>query len=192
MSFRKSIENSIKNFEKLFILEKNVNNSIKLIYTTLKNKNNLFLCGNGGSAAQAQHLAAEYLVRLRPDINRKPYAAISLAQDTSTLTACGNDLGFKYIFSRNLEALGKKKDLLLVFSTSGKSENIIEVLKTSKKLGMKSISFLGNNSGSLAKGIANIDIIINCNNTARIQEMQLFLGHYIFIEVENLLIKNKK
>jgi D-sedoheptulose 7-phosphate isomerase len=192
MNFRKNIEDSIKNFEKLFILEKNINNSIKLIYTTLKNRNNLFLCGNGGSAAQAQHLAAEYLVRLRPEINRKPYAAISLAQDTSTLTACGNDFGFKYIFSRNLEALGKKKDLLLVFSTSGKSENIIEVLKTSKKLGINSISFLGNNNGGLAKGIADIDIIVNCNSTARIQEMQLFLSHFIFIEVENLLVKKKK
>ena len=79
---------------------------------TLKKGNKIFICGNGGSAADAQHLAAEFLIRLRPKINRRPYPVISLAQDTSTLTACGNDIGFENIFKRNLEALANKKDLL--------------------------------------------------------------------------------
>ena len=93
----------------------------------------IFICGNGGSAADAQHLSAEFLIRLRPNVNRKPYPVISLAQDVSTITACGNDLGFEKIFERNLMALGSKKDLLLAISTSGQSKNIINVLKYAKK-----------------------------------------------------------
>jgi len=107
--------------------------SIEKIFSTIKNEGKIFICGNGGSAADAQHLAAEFLVRLSPKINRRPFPMIPLAMDTSTLTACGNDFDFKYIFSRNLEALGSKKDLLIAISTSGNSRNIIEVLRQSKK-----------------------------------------------------------
>ena len=88
----------------------------------MKNGNKIFTCGNGGSAADAQHLAAEFLIRLRPKINRRPYPVIALAQDTSTITACGNDLGYDNLFKRNLEALASKQDLLIVFSTSGNSK----------------------------------------------------------------------
>ena len=84
------------------------------------------ICGNGGSAADAQHLAAEFLIRLRPNVNRRPFPVISLAQDTSTITACGNDLGYDNIFSRNLEALANFGDTLVVISTSGQSKNILE------------------------------------------------------------------
>ena len=95
--------------------------------------NKVFICGNGGSAADAQHLAAEFLIRLKPDINREPIPAIALAQDTSTITACGNDYKFQDHFARILYALGDKNDVLIVISTSGNSKNIINVLRQAKK-----------------------------------------------------------
>ena len=108
------------------------------------------MCGNGGSAADAQHLAAELLVRLKPELSRKPLPAISLAQDTSTLTACGNDFNFDDIFLRNFQALSNKKDVLLAISTSGNSKNIIKVLKYAKAKKIKTVGFLGK-KGGLAK-----------------------------------------
>ena len=150
----------------------------------------ILLCGNGGSAADAQHLAAEFLVRLRPHVDRKPIAAISLAMDTSTITACGNDYSFDKLFSRNLEALSAKNDILIVISTSGNSKNILNVLKTAKKLKIFSIGLLGNNGGH-AKKLCNKSIVVKSKNTATIQESQIFLGHYIFEEVEKKLLKIK-
>ena len=125
----------------------------------------IMFCGNGGSAADAQHLAAEYLVRLRPNVNRKPLPAISLAQDTSTLTACGNDFGFNDIFLRPFQALASKHDVLICITTSGNSKNIIKVLKEAKKKKISSICFLGNNGGQ-AKKLGNINIIVNSKTTA--------------------------
>ena len=153
-------------------------------------KGKILLCGNGGSAADAQHLAAEFLVRLRPHVDRKPIAAISLAMDTSTITACGNDYSFDKLFSRNLEALSAKNDILIVINTSGNSKNILNVLKTAKKLKIFSIGLLGNNGGH-AKKLCNKSIVVKSKNTATIQESQIFLGHYIFEEVEKKLLKNK-
>ena len=107
--------------------------------------------------------------------------------DTSTLTACGNDFNFKYIFSRSLEALGKKGDLLIVLSTSGNSQNIIEALKAAKKRKINCLSLLGSKGGK-AKKFSKLNIIVNSNNVARIQEAHLFLGHFILNEVEKKLI----
>ena len=101
----------------------------------------ILLCGNGGSAADAQHLSAEFLVRLDPKRNRTPIPAISLATDISTITACSNDFTFDRIFSRNLEALGSRNDILIAISTSGKSKNIIEALKVAKKKKILSVGF---------------------------------------------------
>lgn len=153
----------------------------------------ILLCGNGGSAADAQHLVAEFLVRLRPHVDRNPIPAISLAMDTSTITACANDYSFNYLFSRNLEALGNKKDILIAISTSGNSKNILEVLKKAKKKEIFSIAMLGNNGGK-AKKLSDLNLIIPSKNTARIQECHIFLGHIIFEYVENILIlrKNKE
>ena len=128
-----SILESINLQKKLIDKKKEIVESINLIYKTINLGGKIFLCGNGGSAADAQHLAAELVVRLRPNINRRGLPAIALSADTSYITACGNDYGFKNIFSRGLQALSKKNDLLIVISTSGKSENIIEALKYSKK-----------------------------------------------------------
>ena len=159
-----------------------------MISNTLKNGNKVLICGNGGSAADAQHLAAEFMIRLRPNVSRKPYPVITLAQDTSTITACGNDLGFDNLFSRNLESLGKKGDTLIAISTSGNSKNIYKVLKKSKIMNLNSISLLGSKGGK-CKGLANHDLIVDSNITARIQECHIFLGHFIFEKVEDILIK---
>ena len=183
----KEILESVEIKKKLIGLNKEVFLSIEKIFSTIKNEGKIFICGNGGSAADAQHLSAEFLVRLNPHINRKPLPIVSLAMDTSTLTACGNDYGFQYIFSRNLEALASRKDLLIAISTSGNSKNIIEVLKQSKKMKIFSIGFLGSNGGA-AKKISNLNIIVPHQKVARIQECHIFLGHYIFEQVENLII----
>ena len=148
----------------------------------------ILLCGNGGSAADAQHLAAEFLVRLRPHINRKSIPALSLALDTSTITACSNDYSFKYLFSRNLDSIGNKNDVLIAISTSGNSQNILEVLKKAKKKEIFSIAMLGGTGGK-AKNLADTSLIIPSKVTARIQECHIFLGHIMFEFVEDLIIK---
>jgi D-sedoheptulose 7-phosphate isomerase len=183
-----AILESVNAKNSLLAIEKNINIAIDKIYKKIKNGGKVFLCGNGGSAADSQHLAAEFLIRLRPNINRNPIPAISLAMDTSTITACGNDYSFNKIFSRNLIALGSKKDVLIVLSTSGNSPNIIEVLKTAKKMNIFSISFLGN-EGGLAKKYSDLCLIVGSNVTARIQESHIFLGHYIFQSIEDKLIE---
>ena len=132
-SFFETLESKTKLDRQMMSLTKEVSESINIIYKKLKKGGKIFICGNGGSAADAQHLSAEFLVRLRPGVNRMPLPVISLALDTSTITACGNDLGFEKLFERNLQALGTNKDLLLAISTSGNSKNILNVLNYAKK-----------------------------------------------------------
>lgn len=189
--YLEEIIESIEIKKKLIGLSKEVFLAIEKIFSTIKKGGKIFICGNGGSAADAQHLSAEFLVRLNPKINRRPFPVVSLAMDTSTLTACGNDFDFKYIFSRNLEALGSKKDLLIAISTSGNSKNIIEVLKQSKKMKIFSIGFLGSNGG-VAKNLSDLNIIIPHKKVARIQECHIFIGHYILGSVESMLLKNQQ
>jgi D-sedoheptulose 7-phosphate isomerase len=182
------IEKNNLNLE-LLKLNNKIEKIIKIIYKKLSLGGKIFLCGNGGSAADAQHLAAEFLIRLRPNINRNPIPAISLAMDTSTLTACGNDYDFKYIFSRSLDALSNKgKDVLIAITTSGNSKNIIEALKVAKKKKIVSIGFFGKTGGK-AKKYCDMPLNIASNKVARIQESHIFLGHYIFEEVEKLILK---
>lgn len=188
-NLEKKINESIIAKRSLIDLSKEIKRAIFMITQKLNRGGKIMLCGNGGSAADAQHLAAEFIVRLKPKFNRKPIAAISLAQDTSTITACGNDFNFDVQFSRSLEALGKKEDILIVISTSGNSKNIINVLKTAKKMKISSVGFLGNKGGK-AKKLCNIPLVVNSNNTARIQEAHIFLGHFIFESVEDILIKS--
>lgn len=192
--FENNLENSINESiiakRSLIALDKKIKSAIFMITQKLNRGGKIMLCGNGGSAADAQHLAAEFIVRLKPKLNRKPIAAISLAQDTSTITACGNDYNFDVQFSRSLEALGKKEDILIVISTSGNSKNIINVLKIAKKMKISSVGFLGNKGGK-AKKLCNIPLVVNSNNTARIQEAHIFLGHFIFEKVENRLLSKK-
>ncbi len=185
-----SIEQSIILKKKLIDCESEINKTISLIYNSINNGGKVFLCGNGGSAADAEHLAAEFIVRLRPKFNRKSVPAISLSSNTSVITACGNDYSFNKIFTRSLEGLYNKNDVLIAISTSGNSKNIIDVLKFCKKEKINSIGFLGNNGGA-AKKYSKINLIVPSSNTARIQEIHIFLGHFIFESVENLLFKKK-
>ena len=190
MNLKKAINQSVKLKKTLIKLEKKIFQSIELISNTLSKGNKILICGNGGSAADAQHLATEFLIRLRPNVNRRSYPVLSLAQDSTTITACGNDLGFDNIFSRNLEGLGKSGDVLITISTSGNSNNIYKVLKKSKRMKIKSIALLGNKGGK-CKGLADLELIVSSKVTARIQECQIFLGHYIFENVEDILRKIK-
>ena len=132
-NLKKHLNDNIDAHLSLLKLESELNNIINVISKKIKNGGKLLFCGNGGSAADAQHLAAEFLVRLRPKVNRHPLPAITLAQDSSTMTACGNDYSFDDIFVRTFQALGSKKDVLICISTSGNAKNIINVLKESKK-----------------------------------------------------------
>ncbi len=167
---------------------KAINDAINILYECLIDDKKIFICGNGGSAADAQHLSAEFLVRLKPSVNRRPLPLISLAMDTSTITACSNDFNFKYLFSRNLEALGSSGDILIILSTSGNSKNIIEVAKLANSKKIKTIGFLGKNGG-LVKKHTNIPIIVKNNDVARIQEAHIMLGHFILESVEKKIIK---
>jgi D-sedoheptulose 7-phosphate isomerase len=172
-------------------ISRDIFKAIDVIRVCLKRGGKLLFCGNGGSAADAQHLAAEYLVRLRPKVNRKPLPAISLAQDTSTLTACGNDYTFDDIFLRPFQALASKHDILICLTTSVNSKNIIKVLQEAKRRKIFTIGVLGNEGGR-AKKFCDIKLIVNSKITSRIQECHIFLGHFILEQVENLLIKKKK
>lgn len=185
-NFLSSIINSCKVISKLNELEPTVIKVVNIISAKLAKKGKIFLCGNGGSYSDAEHICAELLIRLRPHFNRDPIPAILLGQNMSTLTACSNDYDFKYIFSKNLKAFGtsNKKDILIVYSTSGNSSNVIEVLKLAKQMKIFSICLLGKNGGKAAK-LSNLNLIVPSNNTARIQEAHIFLSHYIFEEVEN-------
>ena len=133
ISLEEHLQKNIEAHLSILDLSDRIKNIIQILQKKLKMGGKLLFCGNGGSAADAQHLAAEFLVRLRPHINRNPIPAISLAQDTSTLTACGNDYSFDDIFLRPFQALSNKNDVLICISTSGNSKNIIKVLKEAKK-----------------------------------------------------------
>ena len=189
-NFSNHIKNSITFRKKLKKLETNVNLVIQKFYHCLLSNNKIFICGNGGSAADAQHISTEFLVRLNPKINRKSFPLICLGNDMTYLTACSNDLGFDKVFSRNLSGLHKKgeENLLVCLSTSGNSKNIIDVLKLSKKLGVFSFGFFGGNGGKANK-LANKSVIIPSKNTAYIQEEHMFIFHYVLNEVEKKLLK---
>jgi len=145
-----------------------------LISSALKNQNTIFWCGNGGSAAESSHLAVELIGRFKN--NRRSLPSLSLNADSSAITCIANDFGYGEIFSRQLEGLGKKGDVLVVLSSSGKSENILKVLEKAKEMGITSIALLGKGGGQ-AVALSDFAIVIESEETARIQEMHLVLGH---------------
>ena len=159
-----------------------------IISNSISNGGKLLLCGNGGSAADAQHLAAEFLIRLTSDVNRESIPALSLAQDTSTLTACINDYGSDDVFKRVFSALSAKGDILLVITTSGNSKNIIETLKLAKERGIFSLGFLGNGGGK-ALSYCDSAFVVPSKITARIQESHITAGHALLQYVEDSLIE---
>lgn len=152
--------------------------AVDVLVEAFKNGHKLLICGNGGSAADSQHIAAEFMIRLAHDIERPAIPAIALTTDTSNLTAGGNDIGFENVFARNVEGLGQNGDVLLAISTSGNSKNILMAIDKAKEKGMKVISFLGGTGGK-CKDAVDIPIIIPSSNTQRIQEGHITVAHII-------------
>ena len=146
------------------------------------------LCGNGGSAADAQHLAAEMLIRLRPKNNREGIPAIALAQDTSTITACGNDFGYDKLYERMVSAIGSKGDCLIAISTSGNSENVILAMKVAREMGISVYGFLGCGGGN-ALEFCDEAFIVPSEDTGRIQESHITAGHALMEYVEDSLLE---
>lgn len=145
-----------------------------IIGDSLKNGNTIFWCGNGGSAAESSHLAVELIGRFKN--NRRSLPSLSLNADTAAITCIANDFGYGETFARQLEGLGKKGDVLVVLSTSGNSENILKALQKAKGMGITSIALLGKGGGKAAV-LSDYAIVIDSEETARIQEMHLLLGH---------------
>jgi len=168
--------------------EKEVNAKIgmimKLILECLSNDRTLFLCGNGGSASDSQHIAAELIGRFSS--NRNPLRAIALNTDTSVITCISNDFSYKEIFSRQLEGLGKRQDVLLALSTSGDSENVNLAIKQANHMGINSIALLGKCGGEALR-LANLSILVPSDSTARIQETHILIGHIICDLIEKEL-----
>lgn len=164
-------------------------NSINILVESFKNGKKLLICGNGGSAADSQHIAAEFMIRLSHDLSRPAIPAIALTTDTSNLTAGGNDIGFENVFARNVEGLGNTGDVLIAISTSGNSGNVIKAVEMAHKKEMKVIGFLGGSGGKL-KSLVDTAIIIPSQSTQRIQEGHITVAHIICELVERKLYGN--
>jgi len=160
--------------------------AVDIITAAYKDGNKLLLCGNGGSAADCQHIATELMIRLSHKIQRPALPAIALTTDTSNLTAGGNDIGFENVFARNVEGLGVLGDVLLAISTSGNSPNIVKAVEMAHSKGMKVIGFLGGSGGKL-KSLVDLPIVIPSSNTQRIQEGHITIAHIICELVEDKL-----
>lgn len=172
------IQETIDNLNKLLKSEEYINpilETANLIVTTIKSGNKLMICGNGGSAADAQHIAGEFLCRFYSD--REPMAAIALSTDTSVLTSISNDYSYKDVFSRQVKGLGKNGDVLLGISTSGNSKNVFEAFSVARKLCIKTILLTGDKCDKTS--ICDIVIKTPSNDTPRIQEMHLVVEHVI-------------
>ncbi len=177
-SHLKTIQNVIET------MEEDLEKASQIAVDTLKKGHKILLCGNGGSAADAQHIAAELTGRYKSE--RRGLPGIALTTDTSALTAIGNDYGYNRVFDRQVEALANRGDLLIGISTSGNSENIISALSLAKELGCSTIGFSGKEGGKM-NDICDINLIVPSNNTPRIQEMHILFGHTICQIIDNEL-----
>jgi D-sedoheptulose 7-phosphate isomerase len=158
--------------------------ALEMVQSTVTRGGTLFFCGNGGSAADAQHMATEYVVRYMR--NRRAYPAIALTTDTSLLTAAGNDIGFENVFARQVEALAKKGDLLIIHSTSGNSPNVLRAAEAARTKGVQVLAFSARDGGTL-KALADHNVIIPTSRTDRAQELHLCIEHVICDAVEATL-----
>ena len=166
----------IKTSNLLHNLTEQVASAAQICINCLKNGGKILIFGNGGSASDAQHLAAELVGRYKT--NRKGLSAIALSTDTSILTSIGNDFGYKHIFSRQVEALANTGDVAIGISTSGRSENVINALKRASELNCHTIGFSGQDGGEMNK-LCDINLVIPSEDTPRIQEMHIVIGHTI-------------
>lgn len=176
-SIGEEITQSIETKKKLMqYCSDDIYNTAMKLAEVIKAGNKILLCGNGGSAADSQHIAAELVVRLRSEVNRPAIPAMALTVDTSILTAGGNDIGFENVFARGVEAFGQKGDVLIAISTSGNSENVVRAVDMAKKKGLMTIGLLGNEGGKL-KSECDDFVVVPSNVTARIQESHILIGH---------------
>lgn len=188
---KKFIEESLNESAatKKLMLEKNfdeLNEAADVLIGVVKTGRKIMFIGNGGSAADSQHLATEFLIRLSHDLDRPSIPAIALTTDTSMLTAGGNDIGFENVFARNIEGLGNEGDALVCISTSGNSPNILKAVKKAKQKKIITIGLLGKDGGKLVNE-CDYKILIPSNNTQRIQEGHITAGHIICEIVEREL-----
>jgi D-sedoheptulose 7-phosphate isomerase len=188
---RKEISEIIHIFKKIENqeIDKNFVKLCEVSITAIKKKKKIIFFGNGGSAADAQHLATELTSKYKKI--RKALPALALTTDTSALTSIGNDFGFKYIFSRQLDAIGNTGDVAIAITTSGNSENLIEAMKIAKKRGIKTFCFSGNKGGKIKKFV-KYPIILDSNNTSVLQVIEIALGQVYCNIIENFFLKNEK
>ncbi|HEV2208732.1 MAG TPA: SIS domain-containing protein [Verrucomicrobiae bacterium] len=186
---QQNIEDSIATLRALAPLEKPLNRAARLVLDCLTSGHKLLICGNGGSASDATHLATEFLCRYRED--RRPYPAISLTANGEFMTAVCNDYNAEEIFARQVWGLGQPGDVLIAFTTSGKSRNVLRALEEAAQRKLKSICFLGRDGG-YTKGLASLDLLAPGNNTARIQEAHKLLFHVLCETVEKDLPRDAK
>jgi phosphoheptose isomerase len=185
-NLNRAISDSVRTLESLKNLEREVSRAADLIEQCLRAGNKLLVCGNGGSAADASHFATELVVRFVKD--RRAFPAICLASDSGILTAAGNDYGFDEIFARQVAAFAESGDVLICLTTSGKSKNVIRALEEAKARGIKTIAFLGRDGGSTI-GIAEVDLLVKSDSTARVQEAHQLLVHVLCEIIESRLDK---
>jgi len=183
---QRTIEDSVTTLRGLAEFEAPLNRAAKLVLSCLASGHKLLVCGNGGSASDATHLATEFLCRFMGD--RRPYPAISLTANGEFMTAVCNDYHADEIFARQVWGLGEKGDVLIAFTTSGKSINVLRALEEAKHKQMKSICFLGRDGG-FTKGAATIDLMVQGSSTARIQEGHKLLMHVLCELVDEKLPK---
>lgn len=179
--FLQNLQQHLEVLRTIDSLDADISASIEMIVSSLRSGKKLMICGNGGSAADSQHIAAEFTGRFIKD--RSPIAALALSTDSSALTCIANDYSFIEVFSRQIRALGQPQDCLLGISTSGNSENVIQAVLTAKEMGIKTIGLLGRNGGKL-KELCDCVIIVPSDITARIQEVHILIGHSICGAVE--------
>jgi phosphoheptose isomerase len=183
---QRNIEDSLTTTRGLTVFEEPLNRAAGMVLRCLTSGRKLLVCGNGGSASDATHLATEFLCRFLGD--RRPYPAISLTANGEFMTAVCNDYHADEIFARQVWGLGATGDVLIAFTTSGKSRNVLRALEEAKKKGMESIGFLGRDGG-FTKGVATLDLIVPGTSTARIQEGHKLLFHVLCEIVEEKLPK---
>ena len=174
-SFSNSLQRHLDLFSGALSYQPIAEQMFRQILLCLQQGGKVVWCGNGGSAADSQHLAAEFVVRYKD--NRAGLASLALTTDTSILTACANDFGFEQVFARQVSALMRPNDILIALSTSGKSENVNLAVEAAQRLGATSLALTGGAGGRLAQ-IADQVLCVDSTETARIQEMHLFIGHW--------------
>lgn len=181
---RSGLDEHMEVFQRLPALASVIQETGRLLAATLSAGGKLLLCGNGGSAADSQHIAAELSGRFVKD--RRPLAAVALSTDTSALTCIANDYGFDEVFSRQVVALGRKGDCLLAISTSGNSRNVLRAAEVARAAGIQVIGLLGRDGGAL-RALCDTAIVVPSATTARIQEVHIFIGHTLCAMVEEAL-----